>query len=71
MADPNRALQDALLCLTGFVVGACVAAEITNVPHGNHQAPRKIDWLFDNDPKMSRHVTADQPRQSLTRGMAQ
>ena len=71
MADPNRTLQDALLCLTGFVIGACVAAEIFDTSRELHRAPRKIDWLFDNDPKMSRHVTADQFRQSLNRELAQ
>ncbi|GAA0775566.1 hypothetical protein E1180_12820 [Roseibium denhamense] len=63
MAKSNKTLEEALICVTGFVIGAIAASSFTEMPGTTAVEPNRIDWLFDHAEPMARQMSAegDQP----------
>jgi hypothetical protein len=59
MAKANKTLEEALICVTGFVIGAIAASSFTAMPETTAVEPKRIDWLFDHAEPMYRQTSTE------------
>ena len=57
MAKSNKTLEETLICVTGFLIGAIAASSFTGKPETTAQEPNRIDWLFDHAEPMYRRTS--------------
>lgn len=69
MAKRSTSLDEILICLSGFALGALVATVMTGLPAGTQPELQKIKWRYETEDTLTGFVAGGYADNQSNRGM--